>query len=100
LPRQKIRVGFFAFDGYHMQDAAGHKSGYGYELLQLLARYTNWEYEYVGYGKSWEEMQEMLANGQLDLLTSAQKTPGRDSAFCLFGAAGRLQQYYFYHPAG
>jgi signal transduction histidine kinase/ActR/RegA family two-component response regulator len=81
LPRQKIRVGFFAFDGYHMQDAAGHKSGYGYELLQLLARYTNWEYEYVGYGKSWEEMQEMLANGQLDLLTSAQKTPGREARF-------------------
>jgi signal transduction histidine kinase/ActR/RegA family two-component response regulator len=81
LPRQKIRVGFFAFDGYHMQDAAGHKSGYGYELLQMLARYSNWDYEYVGYGKSWEEMQEMLAKGELDLLTSAQKTPDREERF-------------------
>ena len=81
LPREKIRVGFFAFDGYYMLDAAGHKNGYGYELLQLLARYSNWEYEYVGYDKSWEEMQEMLAKGELDLVTSAQKTPDREAHF-------------------
>jgi ABC-type amino acid transport substrate-binding protein len=47
----------------------------------LLARYSNWDYEYVGYDKSWEEMQEMLANGQLDLLTSAHKTPDREVRF-------------------
>jgi signal transduction histidine kinase len=81
LPRQKVRVGIFAFNGYHMRDDSGHISGYGYELLQLLARYSNWDYEYVGYDKSWEEMQEMLANGQLDLLTSAHKTPDRESRF-------------------
>ena len=32
-----IRVGFFAFDGYHMEDADGRKSGYGYDFLQMLA---------------------------------------------------------------
>lgn len=34
-----LRVGFFAFDGYHVQDADGNRSGYGYDFLQMLARY-------------------------------------------------------------
>ena len=76
-----IRVGFFAFDGYHIQDKDGNRSGYGYDFLQLLARYGDWTYEYVGYDKSWAEMQNMLANGEIDLLTSAQKTPEREKTF-------------------
>lgn len=81
LPRQKVRVGFFAFDGYHMIAPDGDKSGYGYELLQLLNRYCNWDYSYVGYDKSWKQTQEMLAAGELDLVTSAQKIPEREAQF-------------------
>lgn len=76
-----LRVGFFAFDGYHVQDGDGNRSGYGYDFLQLLARYGDWTYEYVGYDKSWAEMQDMLADGEIDLLTSAQKTPEREDEF-------------------
>ena len=76
-----VRVGFFAFDGYHMQDAQGKRSGYGYDLLQRIAGYTDWQFEYVGYAKSWAEMQEMLANGEIDILTSAQKTQERMQRF-------------------
>ena len=76
-----IRAGFFAFDGYHIQDKDGRRSGYGYDFLQLLARYGGWTYEYVGYDKSWAEMQKMLADGEIDLLTSAQKTPEREKNF-------------------
>lgn len=79
--RKTIRVGYFAFDGYHMLDAQGRRSGYGYDLLQYMAGYTNWQYEYVGYDKSWQEMQEMLANGEIDILTSAQKTDERLKLF-------------------
>jgi len=78
---QTIRVGFFAFDGYHIQDQDGKRSGYGYDFLQQLARYGGWTYEYVGYDKSWADMQEMLENGEIDLLTSAQKTPEREKRF-------------------
>lgn len=78
---KKIRVGFFAFEGYHMVDDNGNRSGYGYDLLQHMAGYTNWEFEYVGYDKSWSEMQQMLANGQIDILTSAQKTAARLEKF-------------------
>ena len=76
-----VKVGYFAFEGYHMIDENGTRSGYGYDLLQQMASYTNWQYEYVGYDKSWSEMQEMLANGEIDLLTSAQKTTERLERF-------------------
>lgn len=76
-----VRVGFFAFDGYHMQDDAGGRSGYGYELLQRLAGYADLRYEYVGYDKSWSEIQELLADGEIDILTSAQKTDARLERF-------------------
>ena len=78
---RNVRVGFFAFDGYHMTDENGVRSGYGYEILQHLAGYTNWKYEYIGYDKSWNEMQKMLESGDIDMLTSAQKTPERMKRF-------------------
>ncbi|MDO5134541.1 MAG: transporter substrate-binding domain-containing protein [Eubacteriales bacterium] len=76
-----LRVGFFEFDGYHHQDEEGNRSGYGYDFLQMIAPYGNFEYEYVGYDKSWAEMQQMLINGEIDLVTSAHKTPDRERLF-------------------
>ena len=80
-PIQTVRVGFFSFDGYHMIDENGQKSGYGYEFLTLLSRYSNLRFEYVGYDKSWEETLEMLETGEIDLVTSAKKTPERTEKF-------------------
>ena len=76
-----IRVGFFAFDGYHHVDEDGYRTGYGYEFLQRIRQYTTWKYDYVGYEDSWGEMQQLLENGEIDLLTSAQKTPKREALF-------------------
>ena len=69
---EMLRVGFFQYDGYHEMDDMGNKSGYGYEVLQLLARYENVTYEYTGYEKNWSQMLEMLEAGELDLLTSGE----------------------------
>lgn len=80
-PRETVRVGFFAFDGYHMVDEKGNQSGYGYDFLRIAARYMDVDYAYVGYDKSWDEMQEMLRSGEIDLLTSMQKTPEREEEF-------------------
>ena len=80
-PAQKIRVGFFAMDGYHMVDADGNRSGYGYDLLQTLRPYTGWEYEYVGYDKGWAEMFDLLKRGEIDLLTNVSWTPEREREF-------------------
>lgn len=76
-----LKVGFFELDGYHMMDEDGQRSGYGYEYLQKIALYTHWSYEYVGYEKSWADMQQMLLDGEIDLVTSAQKTPYRLEQF-------------------
>lgn len=72
-----VRVGFMEFDGYHMIDSAGDKSGYGYDLLKMMLPYENWEYEYIGYDKSWNDMLAMLDSGEIDLLTSASMTDER-----------------------
>lgn len=79
--RETIRIGFFAMDGYHMMDGQGNRSGYGYDFLQMVSRYLDVDFEYVGYEDSWEEMQTMLENGEIDLLTSARKTPEREEKF-------------------
>lgn len=76
-----IRVGYFEMDGYHMQDESGNRSGYGYEFLQKINRYLPYQFEYVGYEKSWNEMLKMLENGEIDILTSAAKTSDREEQF-------------------
>ncbi|NLA77104.1 MAG: transporter substrate-binding domain-containing protein, partial [Clostridiales bacterium] len=76
-----VRVGFFAFDGYHMTDERGVRSGYGYEYMLEMAKYTDWVYDYKGYDASWADAQEMLENGEIDILTSAQKTDARLEKF-------------------
>ena len=72
-PRDTVRVGFFAMDGYHMMDEDGRKSGYGYDFLRLMARYWDVEYEYIGYDKGWSNMQQMLENGEIDIGTATRR---------------------------
>ena len=77
----KTRVGFFPFEGYYEVDQAGIRSGYGYELLQLMARHANLTYEYVDNVRTWGEMEQMLQDGRLDMLTCVQKTPSNERRF-------------------
>lgn len=76
-----VKVGFFAFDGYHEMAEDGTLSGYGYEFLQRVRRYSNLKFDYVEYNNTWSEMQQMLRDGDIVLLTSAQKTPSREAVF-------------------
>ena len=62
-------------------DEEGNRSGYGYDFLRLMARYWDVDYEYVGYDKSWDDMQQMLEDGEIDMVTSARKTPDREEKF-------------------
>ena len=81
--RRVVRVGYFPFDGYHMTDAHGRRSGYGYDYLQYMLNYAGWKYNYMGYadGRSWNDMLRMLKDGEIDLLTSATKNAERESIF-------------------
>ena len=78
---ETVKVGFFAMDGYHVMDEEGNRSGYGYDFLRLMARYWDVDYEYIGYDKSWDDMQQMLEDGEIDMVTSARKTPDREEKF-------------------
>ncbi len=76
-----LRVGFFAFSGYHIIDENGHRSGYGYEFLQRLAIHGGWSYEYLGYDGSYADALDMLRDGTVDIVTSVSKTPQREEEF-------------------
>ena len=75
--QRTVRVGFFSADGYHIMDEDGTMSGYGYDFLQMMLRYNNWKYEYVGYDKNWGDMLGMLDSGEIDMVTLANKSPER-----------------------
>lgn len=76
-----LRAGFYYCEGYHEISEDGTYTGYGYELLQLMGRYENIRFEYVGYDQSWEDMLQMLKDGEIDLVTSGKKLAGREEEF-------------------
>ena len=75
--------GFFSleFDGYHNIAEDGARSGYGYDLLQLMARYENLEYTYCCYDLSLAACESMLERGEIDLLTAIKWTKDRAEKF-------------------
>lgn len=83
LLHRTVRVGFFPFDGYHMKNDDGSRTGYGYDYIQRMNMYEGWNLKYIGFeeNKSWSDMLAMLADGEIDLLTSATKTPEREKLF-------------------
>ena len=60
-----IRVGSFE-DTFNYVDENGVRRGYGYELMQALAGYTGWKYEYVKC--DWSNCFEKLENGEIDIM--------------------------------
>ena len=69
------KVGLFPFDGYYEVSQDGTRTGYGYELLQMIAQHSSISYEYVDDVPDWNEMLNMLEDGKLDMLTCVQKSP-------------------------
>ena len=67
-----VRVGYPIQPGFTEIDENGNYSGYTYDYLQEIARYTNWEYEFFTMEGTLDEqlsgMLTMLINGDLDLM--------------------------------
>ena len=78
---QKVRVGYFQLPGYHEVDEQGHRQGYGYDLVQRLKFYNNWECEYVGYQYKWLEGLKLLERGEVDLVTGVRMRRDRLDKF-------------------
>lgn len=84
-----VKVGFFAYPGYHEIVDNTKRAGYGVDFLTLMQRYANLNYQYVGYDNTWEEMQQMLLDGKIDILTSVRETPKRKEQFGFSEPIGR-----------
>lgn len=74
--KRTVKVGFFPMQGFHDLDADGNPSGMDVEYLEKVCVYTGWELEYVPCD-SWDEALARLAEGELDLVGSAQYSPER-----------------------
>ena len=88
-PNKRVKAGIFYFDGYHTKDEEGKLTGYGIEVLEMISQYSHLNFDYVGYDKSWNDMLDMLENGEIDIVTSARKTQDRESKFAFSYPIGR-----------
>ena len=86
--RRTVRVGVLAQDGLCLKDANGNLAGYTIDLWHMANRYMDVKVEYIGYGKNWSELMQMLQNGELDILTNAQKSPEREQSFAFTKPTG------------
>lgn len=69
-----VRVGSFE-DTFNFIDKNGVRRGYGYELMQKIAGYTGWTFEYVTC--DWSNCFEKLENGEIDIMGDISYTDER-----------------------
>ena len=67
-----IRVGYPIQPGLTQKDEKGKLSGYSYEYLLEIAKYTGWQYEFVEAEGTMDEqlvtLLDMLKNGEIDIM--------------------------------
>ena len=73
--QQTIRVGSFE-DTFNYVDEYGVRRGFGYELMQALAGYTGWKFEYVKC--DWSNCFDKLENGEIDIMGDISYTDERE----------------------
>lgn len=88
-PNQDVKTGVFNFAGYHSKDKNGNLTGYGIDLLKLLSEYSHLNFIPKGYDESWQRMQEMVKNGEIDIVSSARRIPEREELFTFSLPVGR-----------
>lgn len=88
-PNREVKAGVFHFDGFHNLNKEGGMEGYGIDLLNLISDYSRLNFNFIGYDKSWQDMQDMLRNGEIDIVASARKTPERERDFTFSLPVGR-----------
>ena len=79
--QETIRIGYIDYGGFIDLDENGEYTGYGVELLDKIAEYTGWKYEYVY--DTWDNILKKLESGEIDMICQAQRTPEREERFLL-----------------
>ena len=72
--QRTIRVGSFE-DTFNYIDKKGVRRGFGYELMQALAGYAGWKFEYVKC--DWSNCFDKLENGEIDVMGDISYTDER-----------------------
>ena len=90
---QIIRVGSFE-DTFAYVDKNGVRRGYGYELMQALAGYTGWEFEYVKC--DWSNCFDKLENGEIDIMGDISYTDERAQRMLFSDEAMGEEKYILY----
>ena len=72
--QRTIRVGSFE-DTFNYVDKNGVRRGFGYELMQALAGYAGWKFEYVKC--DWSNCFDKLENGEIDIMGDISYTDER-----------------------
>ncbi|MBQ2047747.1 MAG: transporter substrate-binding domain-containing protein, partial [Schwartzia sp.] len=96
---KKVRVGYIYSPNFS-EGAADNavKSGFAYDYLQKISYYANWNYEYV-YG-AWEDLLQMLYDGEIDIMAGVSKTPERLDSLLFPDYAMGSENYYIYTIEG
>ena len=90
---QTIRVGSFE-DTFNYVDKNGVRRGYGYELMQALAGYTGWKFEYVKC--DWSNCFDKLENGEIDIMGDISYTDERAQRMLFSDEAMGEEKYILY----
>lgn len=89
-----IRVGYIDYGSFIEEEEDGNYSGYGVEYLEEIAKYTDWKYEYVY--DTWENCLQMLEDGEIDFLGTAQRTPQREETYAFADLINGVEQTILY----
>ena len=90
---QTIRVGSFE-DTFNYVDKNGVRRGFGYELMQALAGYTGWKFEYVKC--DWSNCFDKLENGEIDVMGDISYTEERAEKMLFSDAPMGEEKYILY----
>ena len=90
---QVIRIGSFE-DTFNYVDKNGVRRGYGYELMQALAGYTGWKFEYVKC--DWSNCFDKLENGEIDIMGDISYTDERAQRMLFSDEAMGEEKYILY----
>ena len=70
-----VRVAVIGYPYYITMDDSGNVSGYAYEYLMDISKYTGWKYEFTA--MSFSTATVALADGKIDILPGNQYTADR-----------------------
>ena len=92
-PQKTIRVGALG-DTFNYVTENGMRKGYSYELLETLAGYTGWNFEYVDC--NWSDCIEKLQDGEVDILGDIAYTEERTDMMLFSDGPMGVEKYYLY----